>query len=315
MAGSFMHEMLGCELGFLEKSEKWRLKSCQFPSKVGGKPAWLDLRDLPATEELLCSGCRKPLWFLAQVYAPEDDEECSDEVKENCYHRTVFIFLCTEPGCSVKNSNGNFAVFRCQLPRDNEFYPAVDPPEDPAWKADLDASKYTTLCIVCGCSGKKRCGGCQKMYYCTKEHQVLHWKNGHKIICKEMVEVKGADDLFTLPEYEMIIEDEKLEVQLSKEKKLEKEMEEFEKILASKNPAFQNDETVDSALTTMAAEVSEDKQFTKFKDKTQSYPDQVLRYNKGGDPLWVSESNKPLTVPCCEFCESERRFEFQVGTA
>jgi len=34
MAGSFMHEMLGAELGFLDKqSERWRLESRHFPSK------------------------------------------------------------------------------------------------------------------------------------------------------------------------------------------------------------------------------------------------------------------------------------------
>jgi pre-rRNA-processing protein TSR4 len=40
--------------GFLDKTDKWRLESRFFPSKVGGKPAWLDLLNLPPTEQLLC---------------------------------------------------------------------------------------------------------------------------------------------------------------------------------------------------------------------------------------------------------------------
>lgn len=78
MAGPFVHEKFGAELGetrlnefgvyffrlvehnmisaigFLDKTDKWRLESRFFPSKVGGKPAWLDLKNLPPTEQLLC---------------------------------------------------------------------------------------------------------------------------------------------------------------------------------------------------------------------------------------------------------------------
>merc|ERR1712071_405196 len=52
--------------------------------------------------------------------------------------------------------------------------------------------------------------------------------------------------------------------------------------------------------------------FQKFKEKTASYPDQVLRYNKGDKPVWVSDSNIPESVPDCELCGSKRKFEFQI---
>lgn len=54
-------------LGFLEDAEPWRLLSPQFPSKVGGKPAWLSLRGLPDLPELECEMCRLPMVFLLQV--------------------------------------------------------------------------------------------------------------------------------------------------------------------------------------------------------------------------------------------------------
>lgn len=57
-------------LGFLEEAERWRLLSPQFPSKVGGKPAWLSLRGLPELAQLECEICRLPLVFLLQVRAP-----------------------------------------------------------------------------------------------------------------------------------------------------------------------------------------------------------------------------------------------------
>ncbi|KZS12926.1 Zinc finger protein RP-8 [Daphnia magna] len=314
MAGPFVHEKFGAELGFLDKTDKWRLESRFFPSKVGGKPAWLDLKNLPPTEQLLCKCCQKPVTFLAQVYAPDDDDEAGTRViKETCYHRTIYIFFCTAPLCNKKNSNENFVVFRSQLAKENEFYPPIDPPDDPDWKKDLVVSKFTKVCMVCGCLGTKLCGGCRNVNYCTKDHQVLHWKNGHKMLCKEPVRVEGEDSMFTLPEYEIIIEDEKIEDKASKlSSSDETELKEFEKILKEKNPTFQDDETITESLEESVADVQEDKMFLKFKEKIDSYPDQVLRYGKGETPLWVSDSNTPSSVPDCEYCGSERRFEFQI---
>lgn len=54
-------------LGFLEDAEPWRLLSPQFPSKVGGKPAWLSFRGLPKLPELECELCHLPMVFLLQV--------------------------------------------------------------------------------------------------------------------------------------------------------------------------------------------------------------------------------------------------------
>jgi pre-rRNA-processing protein TSR4 len=53
--------------------------------------------------------------------------------------------------------------------------------------------------------------------------------------------------------------------------------------------------------------------FLKFKEKIDSYPDQVLRYGKNETPLYVSDSNIPSSIPDCEHCGSKRRFEFQVS--
>lgn len=57
-------------LGFLEEAEPWRLLSPQFPSKVGGRPAWLNHRGLPSLPELECGICRLPMAFLLQVSGP-----------------------------------------------------------------------------------------------------------------------------------------------------------------------------------------------------------------------------------------------------
>lgn len=39
-------------------------------------------------------------------------------------------------------------------------------------------------CAVCGVEAKQKCAGCSAVFYCSKEHQVSDWKNGHKNSCK-----------------------------------------------------------------------------------------------------------------------------------
>ena len=163
------------ELGFVENAEEFLLKSRFFPSKLGGRPAWLSLESLPTTEELSCSECSRPMSFLLQISSPMPQ-------KLETFHRTLFIFVCGNPNCCKPNSNKNFHVFRSQLPRQNKFYSTEPAPEIPL-EDDVDASKYNKLCVVCGCLGPKTCSKCHKVSYCCKEHQALHWKKGHKTSC------------------------------------------------------------------------------------------------------------------------------------
>ena len=111
------------ELGFVEEgSEASRLQSRYFPSKVGGKPAWLALSSLPRSDALQCSKCTRPMIHLIQVYAPLT-------AHDECFHRTVLVFLCKNPQCHGKGKAEAFRVFRSQLPRANAFY-SFDPPSD-----------------------------------------------------------------------------------------------------------------------------------------------------------------------------------------
>lgn len=41
------------------------------------------------------------------------------------------------------------------------------------------------LCRVCGCLGPKTCSRCHKAHYCSKEHQTLDWRLGHKQACTQ----------------------------------------------------------------------------------------------------------------------------------
>ncbi|KAG5684028.1 hypothetical protein PVAND_013281 [Polypedilum vanderplanki] len=39
-------------------------------------------------------------------------------------------------------------------------------------------------CAVCGVDAKQKCAGCNLIFYCSREHQVIDWKKAHKKSCK-----------------------------------------------------------------------------------------------------------------------------------
>lgn len=63
-----------------------------------------------------------------------------------------------------------------------------------------------------------------------------------------------------------------------------------------------------------ASSYKSDKAFNKFKKRIAYQPEQILRYDKDGEPLWVSGEStiKKADVPSCPQCGGPRSFEFQI---
>ncbi|XP_076034390.1 zinc finger protein RP-8 [Oratosquilla oratoria] len=294
------------ELGFVEKSPKWKLKSKYFPSKVGGFPAWLELHNLPSSDELLCKVCKKPLVFLCQVYAPFTD-------KEHCFHRTMFVFVCRDGSCSKENDCSNIKVFRSQLSRDNNSYPFEAPKEEESGCESPGAADFHNLCRICGALGPKVCGGCKKAWYCSREHQAIDWRGGHKKECKESDTVQNftaKEGSFLFPEFEIEMEPEELENEPNPSE--EQIMKDYEDLLRTGNANNSSYDPEDEADLIKMATKETDKQFRKFRTRINQYPDQIIRYDRGGEPLWVSSDNKPKDIPQCPLCGEQKQFEFQI---
>jgi len=67
-------------LGFLEEPRtSSSLLRHRFPSKVGGRPAWLHPLALPTAEQLTCPLTHQPRRFLLQVRS----EGCKDDLSEH----------------------------------------------------------------------------------------------------------------------------------------------------------------------------------------------------------------------------------------
>ncbi|XP_059179842.1 programmed cell death protein 2 [Centropristis striata] len=293
-------------LGFLEEAEPWRLLSPQFPSKVGGKPAWLSQTGLPSLPGLECEICRLPMAFLLQVYAPISGQDRS-------FHRTLFLFCCRTHECYTSNDSRCMKVFRSQLPRRNEFYPFEPPPEDePPSDSDPDQSMLSVsgvkLCWVCGCPGNKACSRCHTVTYCGKHHQTLHWKHTHKRECCNQEASIVPTSSFLFPESELVTEPEE------EEEEEEDDTKQAEGEEGTTDDSSLADTLAETDLEEMAMHETEDnKVFQRFKKRIAPEPHQVVRYSREGSPLWVSSQHIPSDqdIPPC-ICGTKRTFEFQV---
>ncbi|XP_011873113.1 PREDICTED: programmed cell death protein 2-like [Vollenhovia emeryi] len=291
---------MAVDLGFVEKCESWRLESRFFPSKAGGKPAWIDLRNIPARSDLECDYCGNPCVFLCQIYAPYEEDA-------GAFHRTVYVFVCKNADCCRPNQSGNLRVFRSQLSRVNDFYPAEPPVEQEDWGTDIDVSRWTKTCHVCGILAPSHCGKCKVVNYCCRVHQVYDWKNGHKDVCG--VEARNCSS-FLFPEYEIVMEsdDAAKEADLKSE---QKEMDKYNAMVQDGRAGTFQHEDVNDDLLQMASE-EKDETFAEFRMKMDNYPDQILRYDRGGKVLYISSHNRITDVPKCPECNGDRQFEFQI---
>ncbi|GJQ64999.1 putative programmed cell death protein [Trypoxylus dichotomus] len=286
--------MTGVDIGFAEQCEPWQVESSQFSSKIGGKPAWLDLQNLPEPKTLECLSCQKPMVFLCQVYAPYEEDPDN-------FHRTLFIFICRGSKCCVPNNNNNIIVLRSNLRRDNSFYPYDPPGEGP--EGVINATNFVSVCEVCGCFAPKRCSKCKKSAYCSREHQVYDWKRGHKTNCESPKML--AKILFN--EFEMVVDPEEFEEENVNE---EKEMEEYKKLETEGKTGTLND--ISETELEAHADIKEDEVFAAFQKRIAGNKEQVLRYKRSSEPLWIAKEPRPDNIPRCEYCDSERQFEFQV---
>ena len=111
------------DLGFLEEREdKNALHAIYFPSKVGGKPEWLDPSVNPK-QMVEANETKRRMDFLLQIYAANDVE---DSLNTNAFHRTIYVFTSID-GDKVFEK-GKVRAVRSQLARENEFYGTTPAP-------------------------------------------------------------------------------------------------------------------------------------------------------------------------------------------
>uniref|UniRef100_A0A915MDM3 Programmed cell death protein 2 C-terminal domain-containing protein n=1 Tax=Meloidogyne javanica TaxID=6303 RepID=A0A915MDM3_MELJA len=144
--------------------------------KVGGFPAWLNPVTIPQSEDLECLVCRSPMAFLLQIYCTNSSEP------SHAFHRVLYLFACRK-GCADPNDSSNFSVFRCQLPRDNQFYSFDGPTPLPSTSSAsfdpfFNSETFPKLCVDWQTGHREECGADNK----KESKQILRYQRGGHFI-------------------------------------------------------------------------------------------------------------------------------------
>lgn len=118
-----------------------------------------------------------------------------------------------------------------------------------------------------------------------------------------------------LPEFDLCLEAESVEFdpKSDDEEAEKKRLAEYEELLKS-GKAGDFSDVPDSEMEKYGGDSIADKTFLKFKERIKNDQDQVIRYERGGNPLWITTNNQldVKEVPKCRICKKQRTFEFQI---
>jgi pre-rRNA-processing protein TSR4 len=181
------------------------------------------------------------------------------------------------------------------------------------------------LCIVCGFVANNKCSKCLKINYRSKDHQIIDWKEGkHKIICgktDDFSKLKSINFSLIFSKYQLIIGDNESDISDcdqnddNNDSDLDRnEIQRYNDLIRKSCPKHQNQNFEEYK----ESDSEEQKIFDRF--KRLSSGQQVIRYCSYNEevvaeqePLWISGKNKPkLPIPNFQYCDSKRRFEFQI---
>ncbi|KAL6774401.1 hypothetical protein ACKKBG_A24860 [Auxenochlorella protothecoides x Auxenochlorella symbiontica] len=273
------HEWL---LGFVEDPlSPESLLRHRFPSKLGGRPAWLDPLRLPSPAQLAGPDEGSPLSFLLQVYAPVDSNAAA-------FHRTVFVFIHTDAAKLLQP--GGVRALRCQLPLVNEFYGEAPAPEEESHpRRVLQDPTHPDLWDVA-----------------RAEQGDLPQSTGRSP--------------FIFPEAELVVEEESSASDPEQqERELQRLMKRACIQNTGGGGAGDEDgEDEPGVMEGVEAQITDDQRdFAAFSARIASEPAQCLRYcfEPGARPLWPCRKQTPgeQDIPPCSRCGAPRRFEFQVS--
>ena len=273
--------------------------------QIGGKPSWLNPRDLP-NSPLLCRNCQTGLRFICQLYAP------ADHLTPNAYHRSFYIFAC--PACPVRNQNqqtgfpeGSVRVLRTQLHAENEFYPETEDTPSQDWNKHLSSTYDVELCQVCGQRGTGKCP-IQCVSFCGRDHQ----KEYKKYVFQKQNPTSCLPSVF--PKFELVVDDEP-----PPDDGVEEEREALMPTTDEKDPDLDLEQDDLDDATGNKYRTSQDPRTTDFYARVQRAQDQCLRYYPQWEQptttereLWIVSEPIPENVPPCPYCQSERKCEFQI---
>lgn len=177
---------------------------------------------------------------------------------------------------------------------------------------------------MCGCRGPLSCAVCKQANYCSKEHQKIDWTLGeHKSSCGSNVKPTLGNEKhkYLLEEFDLVTEPEQFSGSNSANNDDDDEarrLKDYDEFMQKRSENATDDilaDVPDEEFEKYASQIDDDKDFHKFKKRIADDPEQVIRFDRNGKPLWITSKDQPNEddIPACGLCQGPRTFEFQVS--
>ncbi|KAI6655040.1 Programmed cell death protein 2-like [Oopsacas minuta] len=257
-------------------------------SFIGGNEL-VSLHESHLNQPPTCTICDSDLLLIIQLYWP---------LYDSSYHRLFHVFACRNNSCW--NNSASWVVLR-SLSKDFSYETVISEPSKPLfevaeWDEPLDEVEVIKTAESQSSQISQTQEGANLLPSKLSDLSIQSKSNIRKLLV--------AIDSFMLEyiEYNNIPvanEDNTHELSL------------YNEYLKSGGEELSVCSAVDDLEET---DVFKDKTAENFYQQIGMFPSQVVRYQRGGEPLWASDKfvlNLSL-IPNCESCGSKRTFEFQL---
>ncbi|KAM7002359.1 programmed cell death protein 2-like [Tautogolabrus adspersus] len=284
-----------------------RYQSSYLINKAGGPPDWLPGI---SPQSPRCGRCGAPLAHVVQVYCP---------LEASPYHRNLHLFAC--PGAECSGRADSWRVLRSQCLEAEASRTPSRP--DPAQEAPLAATDWCDTADDWGMEDEEDWGGgvkkeiqkeaaapeAQAACETDVSSQLQDLSLGER---QENVPVLRSFFISVVEESDLLGEED----DLRHAQRLLREYERREGVTVGELDGGEGRGGGEEKYEKTKARHG-DAIFSRFMKKISLCPQQILRYCRGGKPLFISEppSNMAQVVSACGCCGGSRTFELQLMPA
>jgi len=136
--------------------------------------------------------------FRAATRANASMIACNDGILGEDYPVNILAFACERLGDSLQNVDLGKAekIYQRSVRVLQIAYGFSHPYSKEAMNKLLsvqrrlrNASDKSDHCALCGAVSAKKCSRCGRVVYCSRDHQMIHWKEVHKKQCKPKAQI------------------------------------------------------------------------------------------------------------------------------
>ncbi|KAM7415268.1 hypothetical protein PAMA_019882 [Pampus argenteus] len=293
-----------------------RYKTSYLTNKVGGQPDWWPVASRPPPR---CGRCGAPLAHVVQVYCP---------LEASPYHRNLHLFAC--PGAECSGRADCWRALRSQCLEAQAAAAQTSSRPAPAQEAPLSVTDWCEAADDWGMEAEEEQGdgwggGVKEDSQVQEETAAPQTEDSPAVsetdVSSRLQELRlggSQEDVPVFcPFFISVVEESDLcgdEGELEHAQELLREYERREGVAVGE---LEGGEAGGEEKYEKTRARHGDAVFSRFMKRISLCPQQILRYCRGGKPLFISEppSNLAQVVSACGSCGGSRTFELQLMPA